>query len=138
LYDIEVFEKHEYYANNIVSHNSALSDALVFSLFGQTKDNIKNENIRNKYINSKEVRVVTYFDINEQSYKVVTGHDTKSRPYCHLFEIVDGNDIDITKSTMSETRKYLIEEILHCDLSIFLRTILLSSDHNYNFFRLRK
>lgn len=138
LYDLEVYEKHEFYANGIVSHNSALSDALVYSLFGQTKDNIKNENICNKFINTKEMRVVTYFDIGEQQYKVASGHDIKSRPYCHLYEITNGEEVDITKSTMSETRKYLVDEILHCDLSIFLRTILLSSDHNYNFFRLRK
>ena len=39
---------------------------------------------------------------------------------------------------MTETRKYISKELLHCDLSIFMRTIFLSSDQNYNFFRLKK
>ena len=118
---------------------SNVFDALVFSLYGQSKDNIKNSNIANKFINSKEVRVVTYFDIDGKSYKVASGHNKNGQPYCQLCEIdEDGNEADMTKSTMSETRKYLVEEILHCDLSIFLRTVLLSADQNYNFFRLKK
>jgi DNA repair exonuclease SbcCD ATPase subunit len=55
-----------------------------------------------------------------------------------LVEILDGIENDLTKSSLSETRKFLADEILHCDMSIFLRTVLLSSDNNYNFFRLRK
>ena len=117
---------------------SALFSALVFSLFGQTQENIKNENIHNKYINSKEIRVVTYFDIEDHHYKVVSGHNDKGRPYCNVYEQVDNDEIDLTKSTMSETRKFLTDEVLHCDLSIFLRTVFLSSDQNYNFFRLHK
>lgn len=122
------------------SGKSALFDALVFSLFGQSKENLKNCNIANKYIKSKEVRVVTYFDVEDKQYKVVSGHNKYGGPYCQLSELTaDGNDeIDLTKSTMSETRKYIADEILHCDLSIFLRTILLSSDQNYNFFQLKK
>ena len=118
---------------------SNVFDALVFSLYGQSKDNIKNSNIANKFINSKEVRVVTYFDIDGKSYKVASGHNKNGQPYCQLYEIdEDCTEVDMTKSTMSETRKYLVEEILHCDLSIFLRTVLLSADQNYNFFRLKK
>ena len=40
----------------------------------------------------------------------------------------DGNELDLTKSSMVETRKFLEKEILHCDMSIFLRTVMLSSD----------
>lgn len=121
------------------SGKSNLFSALIFSLFGQTKENIKNSNISNKYINSKEVRVATYFNVNSHNYKVVSGHNKHGSPYCQLCELNDdGEEVDLTKSTMSETRKFITEEILHCDLSIFLRTVLLSSDQNYNFFRLRK
>ena len=117
---------------------SNIGNALVFSLFGQTQENIKNGNIANKYIGSKEVRVATYFQIDTHSYKVVSGHNKNGTPYCNLYEIIDGEEHDLTKSTMTETRKFLTTEILHCDLSIFLRTVLLSSDQNYNFFRLKK
>lgn len=117
---------------------SNIGNALVFSLFGQTQENIKNGNIANKYVGSKEVRVATYFDIEDHQYKVVSGHNKNGMPYCQLFETIDGEEHDLTKSTMTETRKFLMNEILHCDLSIFLRTVLLSSDQNYNFFRLKK
>ena len=117
---------------------SQLFESLCFSLYGQTRNNIKNVNIHNKYIPGKETRVVTYFDIESHHYKVASGFNKYGAPYCTLTEIVENDEIDLTKSTIMETRKYLETEILHCDLSIFLRTILLSSDQNYNFFRLRK
>lgn len=117
---------------------SQLFESLCFSLYGQTRNNIKNVNIHNKYIPGKETRVVTYFDIESHHYKVASGFNKYGAPYCTLSEIVENDEIDLTKSTIMETRKYLETEILHCDLSIFLRTILLSSDQNYNFFRLRK
>ena len=63
------------------SGKSALFDALAFSLFGQSKENVKNCNIANKYIKSKEVRVVTYFDIEDKHYKVVSGHNKYGGPY---------------------------------------------------------
>lgn len=117
---------------------SQLFESLCFSLYGQTRNNIKNVNIHNKYIPGKETRVVTYFSIEKHNYKVASGFNKYGAPYCELSELVDNDEIDLTKSTIMETRKYLENEILHCDLSIFLRTILLSSDQNYNFFRLRK
>ena len=120
------------------SGKSSLFDALVFSLYGQTKDNIKNSNIANKYNNSKEIRVITYFNINEHDYKIISGHNKYGNPYCQLIEYINNEEHELTKSTIIETRKFLIKEILHCDLEIFLRTILLSSDQNYNFFRLKK
>ena len=138
LYDLQVAEKHEFYANGIVSHNSQLFTSLCFALFGQTSSNIKNTNIHNKYVSGKETRVVLYFQIEDHEYKVVSGFNKYGAPYCNLYEIVDSVENDLTKSTIQETRKFLENEILNCDISIFLRTILLSSDQNYNFFRLRK
>lgn len=131
--------------NDIPGHNSTnavgksqLFESLCFSLYGQTRNNIKNGNIHNKYVPGKETRVVTYFSIEDIEYKVVSGFGKHGAPYCELYEINNGEEISLTKSTIAETRKFLETEILHCDISIFLRTILLSSDQNYNFFRLRK
>lgn len=50
----------------------------------------------------------------------------------------NGEERDITKSTVAETRKFFEDEVLHCDVSLFLRTILLTSEQNYNFFSLKK
>ncbi len=117
---------------------SILFSALCFSLFGQTTNNLKNTNIHNKYVQGKEVRVITYFDIEEHKYKVTSGFNKYGAPYCLLSDITNETEVDLTKSSIAETRKFLETELLHCDLSIFLRTILLSSDQNYNFFRLKK
>jgi exonuclease SbcC len=117
---------------------STISNALCYSLFGQTKDNLKNENIHNKYVSGKDVRVVTFFNVDNNDYRIATGFNKSGHPYCELVEIIDGNENNLTKSSLIETRKFLADEILHCDMSIFLRTVLLSSDNNYNFFRLKK
>lgn len=132
--------------NDIPGHSSTngcgksqLFESLCFSLYGQTRNNIKNGNIHNKYVSGKDTRVVTYFSIEKHNYKVASGFNKYGVPYCELYELTeDNNEICLTKSTIAETRKFLENEILHCDISIFLRTILLSSDQNYNFFRLRK
>ena len=108
---------------------SALLSALVSTLYGRTSSNIKNCNIWNKYVDDKpEMRVVAYFNVDDNSYKVVSGFNKHYAPYCHFFEVTDGEEHDITKSTILETRKFIATEILHCDIDVFLRTILLSSD----------
>lgn len=50
----------------------------------------------------------------------------------------NGAEADITKSTVAETRKFFEDDVLHCDMSLFLRTVLLTSEQNYNFFSLKK
>lgn len=117
---------------------SQLFMSLCFALFGQTNTNIKNVNIHNKYVSGKETRVVLYFQTEDNEYKIASGFNKYGSPYCNLYKIEDNIENDITKSTILETRSFLEKEILHCDISIFLRTILLSSDQTYNFFRLRK
>lgn len=117
---------------------SNLISALVYCLFGDLQNSVKNENIHNRYVSSKEVRVVTYFSIEDDKYKVASGFNKYGAPYCQVSKIEDGNELDLTKSSMAETRKFLEKEILHCDMSIFLRTVMLSSDQTYNFFKLRK
>lgn len=117
---------------------TGLLNSICFALFGQTRNPIKNEHIRNKYIKSKEVRVVLYFDIADVKYKVASGFNKYGGAYCTLHNVTTEQEVDLTKSSILETRKFLEKEILHCDMSIFLRTMILSSDQNYNFFRLRK
>lgn len=115
-----------------------LSNALVYCLFGDLQNPLKNENIRNKYIKSKEVRVAVSFSIDDLQYKVASGFNKNGAPYCNVYRIENVKEIDLTKSTIAETRKFIEKEVLRCDMSIFLRTIVLSSDQTYNFFTLRK
>lgn len=117
---------------------SAVFSAICFALFGETYNKIKNDNIKNRYSEDKEVRVVLYFDVENTEYKIISGINKYNNSYCNLYLIKDNEDIDLTKSSIAETHKFLENEILHFDMSIFLRTILLTSDNQYNFFRLKK
>lgn len=147
----EVFDYNEFKGMNLIcgknndipgakngTGKSTLFSALVYCLFGDLQNSVKNENIHNRYVNSKEVRVVTYFSIEDDKYKVASGFNKYGAPYCQVSKIENDNELDLTKSSMAETRKFLEKEILHCDMPIFLRTVMLSSDQTYNFFKLRK
>ena len=74
------------------------------------------------------MRVVAYFNVDDTAYKVASGFNKHGAPYCNLHEIIDNEEHDITKSSILETRKFIANEVLHCSIDIFLRTILLSSD----------
>lgn len=52
---------------------STLFGALLYGLYGQLSNKVKAENIANRYIEDKEVRVVVFLDIDNISYKVATG-----------------------------------------------------------------
>lgn len=117
---------------------SLLFSALCYGLFGELPNKIKNEYVHNRYSDDKEVRVSVLFDIEDRHFRVVSGFDKKSRSYCELYSIVNGEETNITKSTLDETYKFIEKEVLNFDMSIFLRTILLTTDNQYNFFRLKK
>ena len=117
---------------------SQLFGALCYALYGQTPNKVKNENIRNRYVKAKDVRVVIWLDVEDKKFKIASGFNKYGAPYYTAAELVDDKEIDLTKSTIAETREFVAKEVLHCDMSIFLRTVLLSSDITYNFFVLRK
>lgn len=116
---------------------STIFNALCYSLFGEMPNKIKNEHIKNKYTTDKDVRVVIYFDIEDLSYKIASGLN-KNSSFCNVYQLISDEEIDLTKSSIVETHKFIENEILHFDMSIFLRTIMLTSDNQYNFFRLKK
>lgn len=118
---------------------STISNALVYGLYGQLPFKLKNENIYNRYLTDRNMRVCVYFDVGKKKYKVCSGLRSGKQSYCNLYETNSkGEDKDITKSTMAETRLYMERNILHCDLNLFMRTILLNSDPNYNFYNLKR
>lgn len=123
------------------SGKSNLIRALCFALYGDPGNGLKNGNIANKFVEGKEMRVTAFFNVDNIEYRISSGFNKHGAPYCELVEIdkeSENGEIDLAKSTIMETRKYLAKEILHCDIDIFLRTILLSSDQTYNFFRLSR
>lgn len=119
------------------SGKSATFSALLYCLFGELQNKIRNENLRNKFTGMKDMSVDLDFLVGDIEYHISRGLNKYSLSYVALYRKENGELIDITRSSIAETNAYLENEILNCDISIFLRTIFLSSDQNYNFFRLK-
>ena len=118
---------------------STIFASLLYTLFGETQDKIKNEHIVNRYASDKDMRLVLQFSTDGEDYKVIRGLVKGRSSYLNLLKTnKDGKETDLTKSSISETQEYLEAEVLHCDISIFLRTILLTADQTYNFYKLKK
>ena len=112
--------------------------AVLYALFGQLQTKIKNENLVNKYVKDKDMDLVLTFAIDHEDYKIRRGLAKGKASYLELFKVEDGNEIDITKSTIPETQSFIEKELIHCDVTIFLRTMLLTADQTYNFYMLKK
>ena len=82
--------------------------------------------------------LVLTFAVDGEDYKIRRGLAKGKSSYLELLKIEDGKEIDITKSTISETQDVIEKELVHCDMTIFLRTILLTADQTYNFYMLKK
>ena len=111
---------------------------VLYALFGQLQTKIKNENLANKYVNDKDMAVVLTLTVDNEDYKIRRGLARGKSSFLELFKIENGNSVDITKSTLPETQDFIEKDIIHCDLTMFLRTILLTADQTYNFYMLKK
>ena len=113
--------------------------SLVYTLFGDMPKIKKNENIINRQASPQEMRLVLWLDVDQQSYKIARGI-AKRASTLEVVKLDSGGkeEENITKSSIAETQKMLEDDILHCDISIFLRTILLTADETYNFYLLKK
>lgn len=112
--------------------------ALVYGLYGELPFKLKNENVYNRYLKDKNTCVEILFTVSHKDYKIISGFRGK-QSYCELFESGDSGEYkNITRSTIAETRKYVERDILHCDINLFMRTIYLNSDQNYNFYNLKQ
>ena len=116
---------------------SLLFGALVYGLFGQLPNKVKAENIANRYAKDKDVRVCVWLSSNDVKYKAVTTLNKRAQSSFSLYRLDLDGENDITKSSIAETRDFFERDVLGCDLSIFLRTIYLSDDDSYNFYRLK-
>ena len=119
------------------SGKSNLSNALVYGLFGELPFKLKNENVSNRYIQDKSTYVSVYFKNDNIGYKITSGLKGR-QAYCELYQLQNEGYENITRSTIAETRKFIENEILHCDMNLFMRTIYLNSDENYNFYKLKQ
>jgi len=118
------------------SGKSTIFNAFVYGLYGQLPVKVKTSNISNRAIEDKEVRVAVYLNVNGTEYKAVSGQNKRAQSYFTLSSIENGKEKDLTRSSIAETREFFENDILRCDFSLFLRTIMLTSEQNYSFFKL--
>lgn len=112
--------------------------SLLYVLFGQLQGKIRNENLINKYVKERDMNLALDLSVDGVDYRIKRGILKGKNSYLEVFQLVDGQEVDVTKSTIPETQDYIEKEIIHCDITIFLRTILLSADQMYNFYLLKK
>lgn len=118
---------------------SNLFKVLVYALFGELPDRVNRVNIPNR-INpdTEQTEVTLEFKVKSQKYKITRGLTKKYRAaFCKLEKISDDGSIeDLTKSSIILTQRFITDEILKTDISLFLRSMFLSADQTYNFFKL--
>ena len=128
---------HDFPSQKNGAGKSTIFASLVYTLFGIVPKIKKNENIINRLANPQEMRLALWLDVDGQSYKIARGIAKKSSTL-EVKKLVNEDEEDMTKSSIAETQKMIEDDILHCDISIFLRTILLTADETYNFYLLKK
>ena len=128
LYDLQVGTVHEFYTNDIVSHNSSIADAFYFVIFGNTLRELSKQYIVNRKT-GKNCSVKLEFEVETQNgsnYVVIERCLGPSK----LTVWID--DIDKTKSGIPETNKF-IREILEADEDIFQNCILMRANSTVPF-----
>lgn len=116
LYDLDVKDVHEFYANDIVSHNSAISNLVIYMLYGQI-DGFTQKDIPNRI--NKHFEGEIFFESNRHEvhiYRALAPNDFKVE--------VDGNRIDTAGK--SNVQKWLEDEIYKMNYQIFRNSIVLS------------
>jgi len=145
LVDIQVEGVGQYYANNIVVHNSNILNSVTYGLYGTTFDTLKKEKNRdNKFINNNNKKdyseVQLIIEINGEDYAIrrrterkwnkshdeITSCSTKT-----YFNKLDSNNEIIDENNLSEQDKVntqkLIEQSIG-DFDEFITKSLINAD----------
>ena len=118
---------------------SQLWISIAYALFGQTPNEMKNKSIVSRTSSKKDLDVVLEFAVDDKSWKIRRGMSKGSNSYLTLLEVKeDGGEVDVTKSTIAETQKHIEDNILKLDMMMFFRTVLLTADQTYNFYKMKK
>lgn len=131
LYDIEVAEKHEYYSNNIVSHNSSLLDALTFALYGKAFREIKKDLLINT-TNKKNMLVECELIGNNGKVVIVK---RGSKP--NIFEIYEDGVLVNQNAESRDYQGYLETNIIGMNFITFIQTVIISKTRYTPFMRLK-
>jgi hypothetical protein len=130
LYDLQIEDVHEFYANGFVSHNSSIGSLITFALFGQTIKNVTKNQIVNS-INGKGcvVEIELTCSIGKK-YLIRRG----IKPT--IFEIYENGEL-INQTSANEYQEYLEKNVLRVSYRTFMQTTILSVENYKPFMTLR-
>jgi len=120
LYDLQIEEVHEFFANEIVSHNSTLLEALSFVLFNKPFRKITKGQLVNS-ITNKQCVVECEFVTGSDSYKIVRG----TKP--NVFEIYKNNELITITADNRDYQEDLEHYILKINHKSFCQVVMLGS-----------
>ena len=120
LYDIQVEEVSEYYANEIVSHNSLLLETISFVLFNKPFRDINKGQLLNS-ITNKNLVVEIEFEQNGKQYRVARG----IKP--NLFDIYLNDQKIAPPANIADHQSMLEEQILKTNHKTFCQVVMLGS-----------
>ena len=130
LYDLQVAEVKEFYANGMVSHNSTISDAICFALFGKPYKKVNKASIVNS-INNKGCLAEIDFSVGSDDYTVKRG----IKPT--VFEIIKNGETLDKDAKATDLQKKLETDILgDINYQIFLQTAMIGSANYVPFMQL--
>ena len=134
LYDLEVEDVHEFYANGFVSHNSAISDGIFFAIFGTT---IRDLAVKKFIVNrqtKKNCKVSLFFDITENGETTSYQIDRNIAPAS--LKIWKGDE-EITLSTVPENNKF-IKDLLSLNEDIVQNCLIMRANNTVPFMAKKK
>jgi DNA repair exonuclease SbcCD ATPase subunit len=120
LYDLQVEQVKEFYANGFVSHNSTVIEAIVFALYGRPFRKINKPQLINS-VNNKEMLVEIEFSISTDKYMIRRG----MKP--GIFEIWKNNEMLNKDAAARDYQQYLEQNILKMSLKSFSQIVILGS-----------
>ena len=131
MYDLTVeSDTHRFYTGEILSHNSTVTDAITYALFGKPFRDIKLNQLINS-INGKHCVVTIEFIIGNKQYKVIRG----MKPA--VFEIYcDGLLLNQDAAT-KDYQKLLEQQILRTNYKTFCQVVILGAASFVPFMQLK-
>jgi DNA repair exonuclease SbcCD ATPase subunit len=120
LYDLQVEQVKEFYANGFVSHNSTMTEAIVFALYGKSLRKINKPQLVNS-LNGKDLLVEIEFFISKDQYMIRRG----IKPA--VFEIWKNGEMLNKDAAARDYQAYLEQNILKMSFKSFTQIVILGS-----------
>jgi len=113
---------------------TAFFSALFFGLYGETLQDVNVKSIQHRKFPHDAVEIEVTLTILEKHYRILAGQDSVGHSALQLFE----NDIEISKPSIKDTRKFIAERLLQMSSEAFRRRIILTQENALNFFDMNR